>query len=277
MNEIAKELKVKLEKLEKWYSGRKGSIVAFSGGVDSTLVLFLARKFQGKENAIGIISNSESLKKKDFKLAHSICESFDIRLEVIKTNELADERYNENPANRCYFCKEHLYSDLTAIKEKYPGFDVLNGTNFNDFGDYRPGLQAAANYKILSPLADCQVNKDEVRQIARFFHLPNWDKPASPCLSSRVPYFHSITPKKLQQIEEAENLLNEMGFNDVRVRHYDTYGKIEVPRSEVEKLLLLKDEVSAKMASLGFEKCLIDEEGLISGKLNRVIQKSNHD
>ena len=277
MNEIAKELRVKLEKLEKWYSGRKGSIVAFSGGVDSTLVLFLARKFQGKENAIGIISNSESLKKKDFKLAHSICESFDIRLEVIKTNELADERYNENPANRCYFCKEHLYSDLTAIKEKYPGFDVLNGTNFNDFGDYRPGLQAAANYKILSPLADCQVNKDEVRQIARFYNLPNWDKPASPCLSSRVPYFHSITPKKLQQIEEAENLLNEMGFNDVRVRHYDTYGKIEVPRSEVEKLLLLKDEVSAKMASLGFEKCLIDEEGLISGKLNRVIQKSNHD
>lgn len=277
MNEIAKELRVKLEKLEKWYSGRKGSIVAFSGGVDSTLVLFLARKFQGKENAIGIISNSESLKKKDFQLAHSICASFDIRLEVIKTNELADERYNENPANRCYFCKEHLYSDLTAIKEKYPGFDVLNGTNFNDFGDYRPGLQAAANYKILSPLADCQVNKDEVRQIARFYNLPNWDKPASPCLSSRVPYFHSITPKKLQQIEEAENLLNEMGFNDLRVRHYDTYGKIEVPRSEVEKLLLLKDEVSAKMASLGFEKCLIDEEGLISGKLNRVIQKSNHD
>jgi uncharacterized protein len=277
MNEIAKELRVKLEKLEKWYSGRKGSIVAFSGGVDSTLVLFLARKFQGKENAIGIISNSESLKKKDFQLAHSICASFDIRLEVIKTNELADERYNENPVNRCYFCKEHLYSDLTAIKEKYPGFDVLNGTNFNDFGDYRPGLQAAANYKILSPLADCQVNKDEVRQIARFFHLPNWDKPASPCLSSRVPYFHSITLKKLHQIEEAENLLNEMGFNDVRVRHYDTYGKIEVPKSEVEKLLLLKDEVSAKMASLGFEKYVIDEEGLISGKLNRVIQKSNHD
>ena len=277
MNEIAKELRVKLEKLEKWYSARKGSIVAFSGGVDSTLVLFLARKFQGKENAIGIISNSESLKKKDFLLAHSICESFDIRLEVIKTNELADERYNENPANRCYFCKEHLYSDLTAIKEKYPGFDVLNGTNFNDFGDYRPGLQAAANYKILSPLADCQVNKDEVRQIARFFHLPNWDKPASPCLSSRVPYFHNITPKKLQQIEEAENLLNEMGFNDVRVRHYDTYAKIEVPKSEVEKLLLLKNQVSEKMASLGFAKCVIDEEGLISGKLNRVIQKSNHE
>lgn len=277
MNEIAKELRVKLEKLEKWYSARKGSIVAFSGGVDSTLVLFLARKFQGKENAIGIISNSESLKKKDFQLAHSICESFDIRLEVIKTTELADERYNENPVNRCYFCKEHLYRDLTAIKEKYPGFDVLNGTNFNDFGDYRPGLQVAANYKILSPLADCQVNKDEVRQIARFFHLPNWDKPASPCLSSRVPYFQSITPKKLQQIEDAENLLNEMGFNDVRVRHYDTYGKIEVPKSEVGKLLLLKDEVSEKMASLGFEKCVIDEEGLISGKLNRVIQKSNHE
>ncbi len=276
MNEIAKELKFKLEKLEKWYSGRRGSIVAFSGGIDSTLVLFLARKFQGKENAVGIISNSESLKKKDFLLAHSICESFDIRLEVIKTTELSDERYNENPVNRCYFCKEHLYNDLTAIKEKYPGFDVLNGTNFNDFGDYRPGLQAAANYKILSPMADCEVTKDELRQIARFFNLPNWDKPASPCLSSRVPYFHSITTRKLQQIEDAENLLNEMGFNDVRVRHYDTYGKIEVPKNEVEKLLLLKDQVSEKLASLGFEKCVIDEEGLISGKLNRVLKNSIH-
>jgi pyridinium-3,5-biscarboxylic acid mononucleotide sulfurtransferase len=105
-------------------------------------VLFLAGKFQGKNNAIGVISNSESLKKKDFELAHSICRQFEIQLEIIKTNELSDERYNQNPINRCYFCKEHLYSDLSKILEKYPGFDVLNGTNFDDFGDYRPGLQS---------------------------------------------------------------------------------------------------------------------------------------
>jgi len=274
MSVLTSEIKQKLSELEKWYAARKGSIVAFSGGIDSTLVLFLARKFQGKGNAVGVISNSESLKKKDFELAQAICKQFDIHLEVIKTNELADERYNMNPVNRCFFCKEHLYSDLSAVKEKYPGFDVLNGTNFDDFGDYRPGLQAAANHEILSPMADCKVTKTELREMARYFDLPNWDKPASPCLSSRIPYNHVITHQKLRQVEDAENILNELGFTDVRVRHYDTYGKIEVPRDEVERLVLLQDEVTQKFNALGFEKCVIDTEGLVSGKLNRAIKNT---
>lgn len=274
MSVLASEIKQKLSELEKWYAARKGSIVAFSGGIDSTFVLFLARKFQGKGNAVGVISNSESLKKKDFELAKTICNQFDIHLEVIKTNELADERYNMNPVNRCFFCKEHLYSDLSAVKEKYPGFDVLNGTNIDDFGDYRPGLQAAANHEILSPMADCKITKSELREMARYFDLPNWDKPASPCLSSRIPYNHVITHQKLRQVEDAENILNELGFSDVRVRHYDTYGKIEVPRDEVERLVLLQDEVAEKFTSLGFEKCVIDTEGLVSGKLNRAIKNT---
>lgn len=272
MSEIGEEVQLKLKRLESWYSKRKGSIVAFSGGIDSTLVLYLARKFQGKQNAIGVISNSESLKKKDFELAQSICREFDIRLEVIKTNELTDERYNQNPINRCYFCKEHLYSDLSKIVDKYPGFDVLNGTNFDDFGDYRPGLKAASKFNIGSPMADCKVTKEELRQLARHFQLPNWDKPASPCLSSRIPYNQVVTQKKLQQIEEAENILNEMGFSNVRVRHYDTYGKIEVPGNELEQLNLLKDQIAEKFSSLGFEDCVIDTEGLVSGKLNRAIK-----
>ena len=271
---ISEDLKFKLEKLEKWYSRRKGSIVAFSGGIDSTLVLFLAGKFQGKNNAIGVISNSESLKKKDLELARSICRQFEIQLEIIKTNELSDERYNQNPINRCYFCKEHLYSDLSKILEKYPGFDVLNGTNFDDFGDYRPGLQAASKYNICSPLADCKITKEEIRQLARHFNLPNWDKPASPCLSSRIPYNQEVTYKKLQQIEEAEDFLNILGFNEVRVRHYGSKGKIEVPQNQLGQLLLLKDQVTEKLSSIGFEKCEIDSEGLVSGKLNRAIKKS---
>ena len=274
MSEMTVEIQKKLNELEKWYSFRKGSIVAFSGGIDSTFVLYLARKFQGKGNAVGVISNSESLKKKDFELAKAICNQFDISLEVIKTNELEDERYNLNPVNRCFFCKEHLYNDLSTVKYKYPEFDVLNGTNFDDFGDYRPGLQAAANHEILSPMADCKVTKTEVRQMARYFNLPNWDKPASPCLSSRIPYNHVITHKKLRQVEDAENILNELGFNDVRVRHYDSYGKIEVPKEEVERLILLQDEVNEKFTSLGFEKCVIDTEGLVSGKLNRAIKNT---
>jgi uncharacterized protein len=275
MHEISEELKFKLGQLEKWYSQRKGSIVAFSGGIDSTLVLFFARRFQGKNNAIGVISKSESLKKKDFELARSICRQFDIQLEVIKTNELSDERYNQNPINRCFFCKDHLYNDLSKILDKYPGFEVLNGTNYDDFGDYRPGLKAATKYHILSPLADCKISKEEIRQLARYFNLPNWDKPASPCLSSRIPYNHVVTYKKLQQIEEAEDYLNGLGFDEVRVRHYDSLGKIEVPQNQLGRLLLLKNQVAEKFSSIGFEKCEIDSEGLVSGKLNRVINKVN--
>lgn len=271
MNDLSQHLQNKIELLEEWFSKRKGSIVAFSGGIDSTLVLFLARKFQGKQNAIGVISNSESLKSKDFELAKDFCNTLDINLEIIKTLELADERYNQNPENRCYFCKEHLFHDLQSIKEKYPEFDVLSGTNYDDLGDYRPGLQAAAKYKVLSPMVDCNLSKDELRQIAKYFDLPNWDKPASPCLSSRVPYNHQITREKLQQIEDAENILNDFGFKDVRVRHYGTYGQIEVKKEELAKLLLVEKEILDRIRNVGFSELRIDREGLVSGKLNRVL------
>ncbi len=271
MNDLSPKLQNKLSILEQWFSKRKGSIVAFSGGIDSTLVLFLARKFQGKQNAVGVISNSESLKIKDFELAKEFCKTFDINLEIIKTMELVDERYYQNPVNRCYFCKEHLFHDLQSIKEKYPDFDVLSGTNYDDLGDYRPGLQAAAKYKVLSPMVDCNLSKDELRQIAKYFELPNWDKPASPCLSSRIPYNHQITREKLQQVEDAENILNDFGFKDVRVRHYGTYGQIEVKKEELEKLLLVENEVIDKIRNVGFSELKIDKEGLVSGKLNRVL------
>jgi len=271
MKDLSPSLKNKLHQLEQWYSARKGSIVAFSGGIDSTLVLFLARRFQGKENAIGVISNSESLKIKDFELAKDFCKNFGIHLEIIKTRELADERYQKNPENRCYFCKEHLFHDLQSVKDKYPGFDVLSGTNQDDLGDYRPGLQAAALYQVSSPMAECHLSKEDIRQIAKYFELPNWDKPASPCLSSRIPYNHRITLEKLKQIEAAENMLNEYGFKDVRVRHYGTFGKIEVHREELERLLQMEDDVTDKMKSIGFHQLRIDREGLVSGKLNRAL------
>jgi pyridinium-3,5-biscarboxylic acid mononucleotide sulfurtransferase len=275
MAELSIEIAQKLKELEKWYAQHKGSIVAFSGGIDSTLVLYLARKFQGKENAIGVISNSESLKAKDFKLAQDFCTQFDIHLEVIKTNELEDERYNSNPIDRCFFCKDHLFTDLSKIGEKYPGFKVLSGTNYDDLGDFRPGINAAKKNEVLAPLADCKISKEAIRQMALFFELPNWDKPASPCLSSRIPYNQTVTLEKLKQVEAAEDLLNTYGFDDVRVRHFGNYGKIEVKPSDLAKLQLIKNEVIPKITALGFERCEIDEEGLVSGKLNRVHQTSN--
>ncbi|PTN08462.1 ATP-dependent sacrificial sulfur transferase LarE [Mangrovibacterium marinum] len=268
------QIQNKLEQLEAWFKARKGSIVAFSGGIDSTLVLFLARKFQGKDNAIGVISNSESLKKKDFELAQDFCRDFDITLEVIKTEELVDERYNTNPENRCFFCKEHLFHDLQTIHAKYPDFDVLSGTNHDDLADYRPGLQAAAQYQVLAPMAQCRLTKEEIRAIARHFQLPNWDKPASPCLSSRIPYNHQITREKLKQVEAAENFLNELGFADVRVRHYGSYGQVEVQQAELPRLFAMENQVVDQIKSFGFADVKLDREGLVSGKLNRVINRT---
>ena len=267
------ELKQKIERLNSWFSNHKGSIVAFSGGIDSSLVLYLARQVQGKENAIAVISRSESLKQKDYELALAFSDQFDISIEVIKTNELEDERYNENPINRCFFCKDHLYHDLQAVLDKYPGFHVLNGTNIDDHGDYRPGLKAADQHRVLSPLVDCEITKEDIRKIALHYNLPNWDKPASPCLSSRVPYTHKITRKKLIEIEKAEDLLSEFGFSEVRVRHYGDFGRIEVKPEEVGRLLAMKDSVEEKIKAIGFERMEIDEEGLVSGKMNRAIQQ----
>lgn len=274
MTELDKNLQEKLNALEHWFGRRKGSLVAFSGGIDSTLVLFLARKFQGREHAIGVISNSESLKNKDFNLAQSFCKEFDIQLKVIKTNELADVRYSQNPVNRCFFCKDHLYQDLQEMRKEYPDFEILSGTNYNDLGDYRPGIDAAHKNEVSAPLVDCKLTKDEIREIARHFRLPNWNKPASPCLSSRIPYNQAVTLEKLQQIEAAENILNELGFEDVRVRHYGTFGKIEVQQADLEKLISIKDVVISKIESVGFARIEIDEEGLVSGKMNRVLERN---
>jgi len=275
MNDLNPDLKEKLYALENWFKQRTGSLVAFSGGIDSSLVLFLARKFQGSESAIGVISNSESLKSKDFNLAQSFCEEFDIRLRVIKTNELSDSRYSENPINRCFFCKDHLFSDLQELNKEYGGFDILNGTNFDDLGDYRPGIDAAQKNQVLSPLVDCKISKEEIREISRHFDLPNWNKPASPCLSSRIPYNQDVTKEKLNQIEAAEDILNRFGLEDIRVRHYGTFGRIEVQKGDIEKLLAIKDEVISEIKNLGFARIEIDEEGLVSGKMNRVINKES--
>jgi uncharacterized protein len=261
----------KLARLEEWFRSGPGSIVAFSGGTDSSLVLYLARLIQGKEKAIGVISRSESLKTKDFELARSFSRQFDILMEVIVTRELEDERYSTNPFNRCFFCKGHLYGDLERVRQKYPGFRILSGTNADDHTDYRPGLKAGETFRILSPLAACGVTKEEVRQIARFYGLPNWDKPASPCLSSRIPYNHRITRKKLQEVEQAEDILNTFGFDDVRVRHYGDHGRIEVRKEDVPRLIELKEILCEKIMALGFNAVQIDEEGLVHGKMNRVI------
>ena len=160
---------------------------------------------------------------------------------------------------------------MENILPEYPGFYVLNGTNLDDHGDYRPGLQAANNHGVYSPLADCGIGKAEVRLLAKHFNLPVWDKPASPCLCSRIPYGQDVTENKLQQIEAAETFLNELGFDEVRVRHFGSEARIEVPSHFLDRLLPFKPRIQEAFVQLGFETATIDTEGFVSGKLNRAI------
>ena len=263
----------KIKILGNWFAGHSGTITAFSGGIDSALVLYLSHLFLD-QRAIGCISISPSLKRKDYSEAIEFCQQYGIHLEIIETKETEDENYLANPANRCYFCKSHLYTDLTLLQDKYPGYTLLNGTNKDDFQDYRPGLQAAREHAIQSPLADCGLTKEDVRVLGKYFGLPNWNKPASPCLSSRVPYGDFITPEKLRQIESAESILNGLGFADVRVRHYGKEAKIEVPAGQLTQLRSYTQEITKAFSELGFESCRIDEEGLVSGKLNRALKNT---
>jgi len=261
--------------LKNWFEGHQGTITAFSGGIDSALVLFLSRKFIGREGTIGVISKSESLKSRDYKLAVGFAEKYDIVLETIYTEELSDEKYNTNPSNRCYFCKSHLYNAINKVKEQYAGYTILNGTNKDDFSDYRPGMKAADENEVKSPLAELDMGKDEIRKLAKYFGIPIWDKPSSPCLSSRIPYGDAITAGKLSQIEKAEGILNDFGFNDVRVRHYEAGCKIEVPVAQIENLKKMTNQIIPIIKELGFNECIIDEEGLISGKLNNALNLNN--
>ena len=259
-----------LERLESWFTTINGSLTAFSGGVDSALVLYLAHRFLG-DRAVGVIADSPSLKRSDLQQAKDFCAKFGIQLRIIETQELDKESYASNPFNRCYYCKDTLYETMNVLADEYPGFTILNGTNTDDLGDYRPGLQAAKERSARSPLAECQIDKSTVRSLALEFHLPNWDKPASPCLSSRIPYGNAVTREKLSQIEAAEQILTKLGFIEARVRHFDKEAKIEVPTKDLPRLQQLGTAPLDAIKALGFETVIIDNEGLVSGKLNRAL------
>jgi uncharacterized protein len=263
-----------LYRLESWYNQIDKAVIALSGGIDSSLVAYTARKFLGRDNVIAVISASASVKQKDLRDAKNFTRHFDIPLKEIDANEIADPNYADNPVNRCYFCKSALYNELDQLIAKtFKGFKVLNGNNYSDFGDYRPGLEAADQHRVLSPLADCKFTKEAIRLVAKHYGLPNWDKPASPCLSSRFPYGEPITKEKLKMVELAEDVLYDYGFNDVRVRYSSNSAKIEVPADKIEQLEANIHHIQTKITSFGFEQCIIDKEGLVSGKLNRPLSK----
>lgn len=261
-----------IQKLERWFSKFQSAIIAFSGGIDSSLVAFLARKYLGRDKCCAVIGLSASVKESDILLAKEFASAHDIPLRIVETYEIFNPDYAKNPENRCFHCKSELYSKLELVKAEMDFDQIIGGENIDDRQDYRPGLKAAAKYNIRGPLAECGMTKNDVRAVARYYNLTCWDKPASPCLSSRIPYNSPITAEKLMQIDKAEAYMSKLGFPVSRIRHYGETAKVEVPVEMLEKAIELKENLTIRFRELGFKNTVIDPEGFVSGKLNRSLK-----
>lgn len=263
MNEKIKQLEFYIKSLEK-------VIVGFSAGVDSTLVSFISNKILGK-NALIITAVTETILEEDIIIAREIAAKYNFNYREIKYNELDIENYAINPVNRCYFCKSELYSRLSEIAEEEDIKFILDGANLDDLGDYRPGRLAAKEKEIKSPLIECGFTKKDVREAAFILGLPNYDKPAAPCLSSRIPYGTPIDRKALDMIASGERFLKKFGFINLRVRHFGDRAIIEVDKDLINILFENIEEIKNYFKEIGYNEIEIDPEGFASGKLNRSI------
>lgn len=248
--------------------------VAFSGGVDSAVVAKAAALALGAK-AVAVTGTSASLASGEREQAEALARLIGIRHVVIDTRELASADYARNAPDRCFHCKTELYSRLEEMLPQLGVSTIANGANADDLGDYRPGMQAAVNHRIHSPLAECGLTKAEVRQLAAEWDLPVWDKPATPCLSSRIAYGEEVTPKRLAMIDRAEQYLRGLGLREFRVRyHKGELARIEAPLSELPRLIEAdaRQNLTAEFRRLGFKFVTLDLEGFRSGSLNQLVQ-----
>lgn len=248
-------------------------VVAYSGGVDSTFLLRVARGVLG-ERATGVLAFSESLDQNEFAAAKRVAEDAGIPVEVIETREYDNPAYRRNDANRCYHCKSELFARVKKYAEERGIPHVVDGSNADDVGDYRPGLRARDEHAVRSPLLEAGLRKEAIRRYSRALGLPTWDKPAAPCLSSRIPYGTEVSYEKLRQVESAEASLRRLGFRVVRVRHHGQAARIEVPIEDLPRLVgvELRDAVTSAVREAGFTFVAVDLEGFRSGSLNSLLE-----
>ena len=273
MLDLTPELTAKRDRLLEILRGYGRIAVAFSGGIDSTIVAKAAQLAVG-DDAVAVTATSASLASGELDEASQLARLIGIRHRVIETSEFDEPDYVKNAPNRCYFCKTELYTQLERLLPEL-GVDVIaNGANTDDTGDWRPGMKAAAEHRVRSPLIEANLNKAEVRQLAQHWGLPTWDKPATPCLSSRIAYGLQVTPDRVAQIDAAERFLRERGFRELRVRYpQPDVARIEVPLAELPKLIEpeLRDEMVQHFKSLGFKSITLDLEGFRSGSMNAML------
>lgn len=266
-------LKERLVELEAIIAPYGSALVAFSGGVDSSLALAVAARALPKERVLAITSNNETYLPSELGQAQAFARSLGVEHIVVNTRELDDPNYAKNPTNRCYFCKSTLYSDLKLMAEEKGYACVVDGANKDDEGDYRPGRKAAKELGVVSPLAMAGLGKAEVRELAKYLGLPTWDKPALACLSSRFPYGEEITPEKLAQVARAEEFMRQRGYRQVRVRHHGEIARLEVGEEELERAFREREEISAELKASGFLYVALDLTGYKPGSLNAALEQ----
>ncbi len=267
--------KDKLTKLKDILKDMKSVVIAFSGGVDSTFLLKVASEVL-KGRVMAVTASSSTFPKREMNEAINFAKSIGAKHSVVNSEELNIEGFSKNPKNRCYYCKKELFSKIGQIAKK-EGFDfVADGANADDTGDYRPGMDAARELGVRSPLLEAGMTKNDIRMLSKQMNLPTWDKPSFACLSSRVPYGQEITRQKLMMIDKSEQYLLDIGFRQVRVRHHGDIARIEVAPEERVKFFDLKvmDDVYKKLKEIGFNYVTLDLKGYRTGSMNEVIRRN---
>lgn len=266
------QLQEKFQLLKDNIKKRGSAAVAYSGGVDSTFLIKVAHDVLG-DNMIAVTATSSTYPERELKEAIQYAKTIGVKHLIISSEELDIEGFASNPVNRCYFCKKELFSKINNIaKENHIDY-VFDGSNINDEGDYRPGMQAARELEVVSPLREAQLTKEDIRVLSKELGLPTWDKPAYACLSSRFPYGNNITAPKLKMVDEAEQYLLDLGIRQVRVRHHGEIARIEVAPEEREKFFDVKlmDQIGERFKKIGFAYTALDILGYRTGSMNEVL------
>jgi len=267
---------VKEERLREIFRELESVVVAYSGGVDSSYVAYIANAELGPR-AVCITGQSASLPAYQRAEIDRIVEKFGFQHEIIQTEELENPGYSANNPDRCFFCKDELYTKLESVARGRGIQNIVDGSTVDDLGDYRPGRRAATQHAVRSPLIEVGLSKTEVRELSRRATLPTWDKPASPCLSSRIAYGTTVTIERLSKVDRGEEILREFGFREFRVRHHDQLVRLEIAQAEMDRVMRKEvfQKLAARFRELGFKYVTLDLEGFRSGSMNEVLDSQN--